>query len=80
MVRAVWFHRLSALTWALASVPALLFWQTSVLFVIIASIYANVKSDWTAAVAADDRTVLTELCNLREEIAALRAELRGEAA
>lgn len=80
MARSVWFHRTCAVVWALALVPAVLFWQTSVLFVIIASVYANVKSDWTAAVAADDRTVLNELCTVRAELAELRAELKGEAA
>lgn len=79
MTRAVWFNRISAMVWALALIPALLWWQTSVLFVIIASVYANVKSDWTAALAADDRAVLSEMCNLREELAALRAEVKGEA-
>jgi hypothetical protein len=40
-----------------------------VAFVIIASVYANVKSDWGAAEAADDRDVLDRL----ERIEALLA-------
>ncbi len=58
---AVLFHRVSAAVWAALLVPALLWWQESILFVIAASIYANVKSDIGAANAADDREVLVRL-------------------
>lgn len=47
--------------WLVLTVPALLWWPNSVAFVIIASIYANVKSDWGAAEAADDRDVIERL-------------------
>ncbi len=59
--RAVLFHRASAVVWLLLTIPALLWWSDSVAFVIVASIYANVKSDWGAAEAADDRQVMDEL-------------------
>lgn len=59
--RAVWFHRASAAVWLLLAIPALLWWRASVLFVIAASIYANVKSDIGAANAADDSAVLARL-------------------
>lgn len=57
----VWFHRFRAIVWAALIVPALLWWPESVAFVIIASVYANVVSDWSAAEAADDREVLDKL-------------------
>lgn len=61
VTRKVWFHRVSALAWALTLLPALKWWPDSVAFVIAASVYANVKSDWGAAEAADDRDVLDRL-------------------
>ncbi len=71
---AVWFHRGCALVWALLTIPALLWWPDSVAFVIIASIYANVKSDWGAAEAADDRRVMDRLDDLETLIRQLRAD------
>lgn len=71
MRRRVWFHRCSALVWVLLLVPALKFWPDSVAFVIVASVYANAKSDWAASEAADDRAVVERLDRiealLREE-------------
>lgn len=70
--RVVWFHRASAVVWLLLAAPALLWWPDSVAFVIIASVYANIKSDWGAAEAADDSEVLAELHRLHRMIAAGR--------
>ncbi len=69
---AVWFHRASACVWALLMAPALLWWPDSVAFVIVASIYANVKSDWGAAEAADDSRVLDRLDDVERLVAATR--------
>lgn len=68
----MWFHRISAIVWTVAIVPAYLWWRNSVMFVIVASIYANVKSDWGAAEAADNREVVERL----ERIEKLLEELR----
>lgn len=62
----VWFHRSGALIWTVAVIPAYLWWKDSVTFVIAASIYANVKSDWGAAEAADDREVLDALARIEK--------------
>lgn len=70
--KSVLFNRVCAVVWAVALIPAYLWWAESVLFVIVASIYANVKSDWGAAAAADDREVLGEVAELRREIRSLR--------
>lgn len=75
-MRSVAFHRTCAVLWALALIPALLWWSESVLFVIVASVYANVKSDWSAAEAADDRTVLARLDRI-EQLLQRKAPDRG---
>jgi membrane protein implicated in regulation of membrane protease activity len=66
MRRRVWFHRVSAIVWALALIPAWIWWRESVLFVIVASIYANTKSDWSAAEAADDRALIERLDRIEQ--------------
>ena len=62
------FHRACALIWGALLVPSLLFWPESVAFVIFASVYANVKSDWGAAEAADDRRVQRQIALLRLDV------------
>lgn len=74
-MRAVWFNRISALVWLGLSIPAFLFWRDSVMFVIAASIYANVKSDVGAAEAADDRTVLDKLAEIEERLSVVQSAL-----
>ena len=74
----VWFHRLGAAVWALLLVPALLWWPDSVAFVIIASIYANIKSDMGAAAAADDSRVLDRLDELDRLVQARHCSGCGE--
>lgn len=61
MRRRILFHRVSAIVWILLLIPALLWWRESLWFVIVASVYANVKSDWGAAEAADDRDLAHQL-------------------
>lgn len=77
MKRAVvWFHRSRALGWVI--VGALSFplgWANSVVLVWIASVYANVFTDWGAAEAADDRRVLDGLTAIRAENQQLREQL-----
>lgn len=72
MKRKILFHRFSAAIWALLLVPALIWWKDSVTFVILASIYANVKSDWGAAEAADERELVQRLARIEEELVMLR--------
>jgi hypothetical protein len=50
-----------ALLWALLAVPAWLWWSDSVLFVIAASIFANVYAAVSALEAADDSKVMAKL-------------------
>lgn len=59
--RRIWFHRTRAGGWILVGVASFLFgWYDKVTLVWIASLYANVVSDWGAGEAADDRQ-LTQL-------------------
>lgn len=68
----VWFNRLSAVGWAVAGVAAFpLGWAYSVAFVTIASIYANVKTDWGTAESARAADLEAEL----KEIKAMLKEL-----
>lgn len=57
----VWFHRSRAIAWVLLTLAALRWWPESVVFVIIASGYANIVSDWTASEASDNREVIDRL-------------------
>lgn len=62
------FNRACAVIWALLLLPALKWWPDSVALVIVASVYANVKSDWGIAAAADDRAILNRLDELERLI------------
>lgn len=58
----VWFHRVSAAFWALLGPVSFYFgWQNNIAMVWLASVYANIKSDWGAAEAADDSAVTERL-------------------
>lgn len=62
----VWFHRSRSVAWILAGAAALIWWRESIAFVIIASVYANVASDWASSEAADDRAVLERLDRIEQ--------------
>jgi len=64
----VWFHRAGAIFWTLLVVPAWLWWRESLILVIAASFYANIKSDWGAAEAADDRAVMEAIGKIEERL------------
>lgn len=59
--RRVWTHRAIAAMWVLLAVPAVLWWKTSILFVILVSLWANMAASLSAAEAADDREILRRL-------------------
>lgn len=69
MNRRALVHGAIALFWSLSAVPAWLWWRDSVLFVIAASIFANVYAAVSALEAADDSAV-------REDLAEVKAMLR----
>lgn len=61
LTRRVLVHGGIALIWAILAVPAWFWWRDSVLFVIIASIFANVYAAVSALEAADDTKVMQRL-------------------
>jgi hypothetical protein len=70
--RRVRFHRGRAVAWAALGALSFLFgWQESVMLVWIASVYANVVSDWTAGEAADDREICDRLDRIEAQLDAL---------
>lgn len=42
------FHLVMVFVWLALSVPGILFWKESILFVIILSLYANVAAEFSA--------------------------------
>lgn len=65
----VWFHRARAATWAVIGALSFTFgFANSVTLVWIASLYANVVSDWTAGEAADNREVIDLITKLENTI------------
>lgn len=73
--RRVWFHRISAVAWLAFGVMAFAFgWATSIALVWAASVYANVKSDWGAAEAADD----TDMRDMLENVLARLEKIEGK--
>jgi hypothetical protein len=71
----IWFHRIGAIFWGLMIIPSMLWWKDAVWLVIIASLYANIKSDWGAAEAADDRQVLERLDELERKLDRLEQKI-----
>jgi hypothetical protein len=64
--KVVWFHRSRAVLWGVIGIASFAFgFASNVMVVWIASLYANIVSDWTAGEAADDRTVLNAIEELK---------------
>jgi len=75
-VSKVWFHRIRAGIWLLiGAVSFPLGWASNVAIVWVASVYANVVSDWGASEAADDREIVDGIKGLAEQAAAHHAAL-----
>lgn len=69
---------MSAALWGLLGVVAFMFgWQDSIPLVWVASAYANIKSDWGAAEAADDRAVMERLDRHEQILAEILELLRS---
>lgn len=61
-----WVHAGVAVVSALLTIPALLWWRDSVLFVIGLSLFANLYAAISALEAADDGQVLARLDEIEE--------------
>lgn len=80
MNKRVWFHRSRSLAWAVvATVAWPLGWLNSVVLVSLASLYANVASDWAASEAADDHTILDRLHGMESRMSVRPARRLGTA-
>ncbi len=67
----VWFHRGRSILWVVVGVASFVWgFANSVMLVWIASLYANVVSDWGAAEAANNTEVLEAIAQLRKEVRA----------
>lgn len=55
------FHIGSAVLWAAMSIPTLLWWKDSILWVALMSIYAIVIGHWSAAQAAEAEEKIDEM-------------------
>lgn len=76
--RRVWFHRCSSILWAIFGLVSFaLGWQSAIALVWTASVYANVKSDWAAGEAADDRLLIERLDKLLEQQSQILKLLQG---
>lgn len=63
----VLFNKTTAIIWVLLILPSYLWWKDAVFFVIVCSIYANVKADWSTAEAADDRELKKLLNDIKDQ-------------
>ena len=59
--RKVWIHRSLAMFFTALTVPAILWWRESVLFVILLSLATQISTELGAAEAADDRALADQL-------------------
>jgi len=65
--RRVHIHRAATVVCVLLAIPGILWWKTSILFVIMLSLATQAYTSWSSAEAADDR----ELCDRLDRIEAL---------
>ncbi|GAA4607724.1 membrane protein implicated in regulation of membrane protease activity [Actinoplanes octamycinicus] len=73
----VWLHRAAAVVCVLLTVPAVLWWKESILFVILLSLATQAWTSWGAAEAADDRAVSQRLDRIEQQLRHLPGAERG---
>jgi len=62
--RSVWLHRSLACLFIALTIPAVLWWKTSILFVILLSLATQISTEFGAAAAADDRDLADRLARI----------------
>lgn len=72
--RKVWIHRCLAAFFVALSYPAIRWWKTSILFVILLSLATQASTEWGAAEAADDRELSDRLDRIEQRLADLMNE------
>jgi hypothetical protein len=76
--RGVWLHRGLAILFIVLTVPAVLWWKASILFVILLSLATQVSTEFGAAAAADDRKVTDRLSRIEDRLDALLERRRSD--
>lgn len=74
--RRVWIHRVATLICLVLAVPGVLWWKGSILFVILISLSTQAYTSWSAAEAADDRTLSDRLDRMQHQLDALLEQRR----
>lgn len=72
------FHLILALVWAMLTIPTLLWWKNSILWVSLMSIYAIVVSHLAAYSAAHAEKAASNALNQSEETKQKTEELTGD--
>lgn len=80
------FHATATLLWFCLIWPSVTWWSESIKWVVLMSVWANLAGHWSGFQAAhaerrierdnDVAEVMEKMCDLHDEIAALREELR----
>lgn len=73
----VWIHRAATGVCLLLAIPAVLWWKTSILFVILLSLSTQAYTSWSALEASDDRDVCERLDRIEAQLKAL-TERKGD--
>jgi hypothetical protein len=69
--RKVWAHRALAVFFAALTIPAVLWWRESVLFVILLSLATQISTELGVAEAADDQTLKAQQNRIEAKLDAL---------
>lgn len=75
--RAVWIHRGLALFFVALTIPAVLWWSRSVLFVILLSLATQVSTEVGSANAANDGALAERLAHIEAQLDALLEQRRA---
>lgn len=75
MRRRVWIHRSATALCVLLTIPGVLWWKNSILFVILLSLATQAWTSWGAAEAADDGPVIRLLKQLIATAQRIEAKL-----
>lgn len=69
--RVVWLHRGLAVFFVALTVPAVLWWKESILFVILLSLATQISTEFGAAAAANDQALANRLAHVEAQLDAL---------
>lgn len=72
----VWLHRSLAAFFTLLAIPAVIWWQQSIMFVILLSLATQISTELGAAEAADDRTLADQQDRIEDKLDALLEQRR----